>query len=436
MEKHFISIDRSVDCCGPYCEPDRYRELLALLDQEKMSVQGAGISYVAASFGGDGPTIGMGHFNRILDFDPENGWVLAEAGISLEKLYNFLSGKGFYFEVQPGHPQISLGGCIAANVQGKNQYREGNFKSRVHELELYHPDHGVLTLSPSQNTKLFDLTCGGLGLTGAILTAKVAVAPISVDSVRITRLRVVSPMAAIKMLEQRKEDSDLLYAWLDLSTFGSRRGSGLIISGRYDTGNTCTRAHGTIRPLTPAGNRFRPPLFGSPAGPWINRAYAYLEGGKAEESISLFDFLFPAASKPFYFDWFGSKGFIEMQSLVPAPSIETYLSELDVILCHFDVAVALTTLKIYGGEQTLLNYEGSGYSFSMDIPRPLNEAMMAKLDELNVRHGAIDNVMKDSRLTAEIVRKQYPEYDSFRERLLAFDSRRRFQSELSKRLEL
>jgi len=58
-----------------------------------------------------------------------------------------------------------VGGCIAANVHGKNQVREGTFVDSVLDLTLFHPDRGVLRLSPDTMPGLFDLTCGGYGLT-------------------------------------------------------------------------------------------------------------------------------------------------------------------------------------------------------------------------------------------------------------------------------
>jgi hypothetical protein len=58
------------------------------------------------------------------------------------------------------------------------------------------------------------------------------------------------------------------------------------------------------------------------------------------------------------------------------------------------------------------------------------------MDRLNNVHGAYTNLIKDSRISAETARAQYPEYDAFKTALHRFDPGRLFVSELSERLNL
>ena len=101
-----------------------------------------------------------------------------ESGVTLGQIYRFATPRGLFLLVQPGHPKITVGGCIGADVHGKNQFRDGTFLNVVESLRLFHPSHGVLELSRSSNPDLFFLTCGGYGLTGNILTARLRLAPI------------------------------------------------------------------------------------------------------------------------------------------------------------------------------------------------------------------------------------------------------------------
>ena len=50
--------------------------------------------------------------------------------------------------------------------------------------------------------------------------------------------------------------------------------------------------------------------------------------------------------------------------------------------------------------------------------------------------GGVVNIAKDSRLTAAVVRKVFPEYDRFRDGLNRFDPKRRFDSALRRRLDV
>ena len=62
--------------------------------------------------------------------------------------------------------------------------------------------------------------------------------------------------------------------------------------------------------------------------------------------------------------------------------------------------------------------------------------MLSEMDDMNVRHGVITNLIKDSRLSADMARAQYPEFEDFASRLRAFDSKRIWKTALSERLGL
>src|SRR4029077_405225 len=120
--------------------------------------RGAGLSFSAASFGPNAVTVDLATFNRILDFDSSAGVVEVEAGLTLGVLFYFLEKRGFYLPVQPGYPAISVGGCIAADVHGKNSARDGTFIRQVQSVRLFHPSHGLVEVSPETENDLFRAT--------------------------------------------------------------------------------------------------------------------------------------------------------------------------------------------------------------------------------------------------------------------------------------
>ena len=61
---------------------------------------------------------------------------------------------------------------------------------------------------------------------------------------------------------------------------------------------------------------------------------------------------------------------------------------------------------------------------------------LGAFDEMCVAAGALPNLIKDSRIPLDIVRRCYPGYEEFRDRIHAHDPERLFQSELSQRLGL
>ena len=111
--------------------PDRYRLLEALPRDAPRIARGAGVSYVAASFGGDAISQSLDAFDRILAFDDSDGRLGVEAGARIGDVQRFALARGWYLPVAPGHPAATIGGCIAADVHGKNPARDGTFRAVV-----------------------------------------------------------------------------------------------------------------------------------------------------------------------------------------------------------------------------------------------------------------------------------------------------------------
>jgi decaprenylphospho-beta-D-ribofuranose 2-oxidase len=60
--------------------------------------------------------------------------------------------------------------------------------------------------------------------------------------------------------------------------------------------------------------------------------------------------------------------------------------------------------------------------------------MLDRIDKIAIEHKAISSVYKDSRLTRDVVRRQYEGYDTFRDALHQYDPDRLFVTDLSERL--
>ncbi len=64
------------------------------------------------------------------------GRLEVEAGARIGDVQRFALARGWYLPVAPGHPAATIGGCIAADVHGKNPARDGTFRSLVERIEL------------------------------------------------------------------------------------------------------------------------------------------------------------------------------------------------------------------------------------------------------------------------------------------------------------
>ena len=426
------SIDRFFSQKTEIIEADRYRDLLALSDR-KMIAQGAGVSYVAAGFGKGTSSVKLTHFNRIINW--KDDILEVEAGASIGKLYNFLVPRGWILPVQPGHPQITIGGCIGLNIHGKNQFREGLFGDHVIEMKLFHPDRGIETIQ--KHHPLFDLTLGGFGLTGIVLSLKIKLKKQDASHVVQKHLKVSSLQETYHALIEN-QNSDLLYSWNELSSFGKNFGRGFLIIGDYVRDGKKPSSAPQWKSLTPHAERFRFPLFKTPLKKIINPLYYFQNTSlKKLKKVSFFEYCYPVHNKIFYFDSFGKNGFIEMQMLIQHSKVDEYLPKLETILKKEKIPITLTSCKLFKGEQKFLNYNGTGLSLSIDVANTKeSRELCAKIDRINIEYGVMSNIAKDSRISEKIVASTYPYFNSFKEKILENDPQRRFNSEVSERIGL
>jgi decaprenylphospho-beta-D-ribofuranose 2-oxidase len=418
--------------------PDRYRDLMGLSPRQPRIVRGGGYSYAAAWFGGGGIVQDARAFNRIVAFDESTGVLECEGGTTLGKVFSVAAPRGWFLPVQPGYPAITVGGCIATDVHGKNQLREGTFRQVVASLDLYHPGHGVLRLDRRARGELLELTCGGLGLTGHILRARLQLARIPGGRVSVSRHRIARFEDTLEALEAHATRVDLIYTWHDFTVRGGGFGRGFVYAGRFVPGTADPRPGRARSVDARTRSRFRVQLLNGATTPAFNRAYELWQSfHAADRDMSLFDALFPVARKVVYFELFGRTGFHECQILVPRDRFPALARSLREHLDRHRIPITLASCKLFAGSQRYLRFEGPGLCLALDFPRGHAGTRFATfLDGLVRDLGARPNVSKDSRLPREIVAACYPEYGAFRDSLRAFDPERLYRSEVSERLGL
>src|SRR5437879_3197893 len=125
---NFTSFDGRVKATAFHQRPDRYRHLVAAQHSIPRIARGSGLAYSAASFGSGVLVQEMTAFSRMLAFDEAQHLLTVEAGIRIGDLLRWAIDRDFYVPVVPGHPAITIGGCIAADVHGKNPKRDGTFR--------------------------------------------------------------------------------------------------------------------------------------------------------------------------------------------------------------------------------------------------------------------------------------------------------------------
>jgi decaprenylphospho-beta-D-ribofuranose 2-oxidase len=417
--------------------PDRYKALESLLKQsDGFIAQGGGLSYCAASVSPNGDTVSIKILDRILAFNEQSGEVVVEAGISLGKLLRFLIPKGWILPILPGHPSITVGGCIGFNVHGKSQHSAGNFEQCVEGLSLYHPDRGHQSVSRTENPELFWLTLGGFGLTGVVISAKLCAIKLNQNCLKLERIPVKNIVEAVATMTQLSESREVIYSWNNLNLSGQGFGRGFVYTEEFVSGNEPWDQD--TMTLTPDKSfRLPIPLLNHTTSKIMCRIYGFKEKLMPRQQVlGLIPGSFPISGKEIYFRLFGPKGFREYQCLIPFEMFTDFAWECEKGITAFHLGVSLGSLKIFKSEPRYLNFSGKGICLTLDFPRNSStDKAVEYLDSLVIQAKGIVNLSKDSRITAETAHKMFTKYEDFWSKVRHWDQNSRCQSELRKRLE-
>ena len=416
--------------------PDRLR-MLNDRNEEFQIPRGAGLSYAPASFGKDKLIRDMCSFDRILEFDESSKIVVVEAGISLKKLLTWSFSKQLFLPVLPGQPEITVGGCVAANVHGKNPYKDGTFMEHVEWIELSHPTLGTKIISRSNEKKIFNATCGGLGLTGIITKVALKLQKLSSEIVILSPKKTESLKNTLEIMKQHTSD-DLLYSWNMGSTLFNF-GKGIVTSGIFSDGSSSKTPQIKERKGMNSNDRLLPfSLWNTLSSPIINSINRKIQSGKNIVKKDVYSALFPfVGTARMFYGLYGSNGFNEYQVLIKKKYSVEFIDDLTKLIKSEKPSLTILVMKLFNGKQKLLHFSDEGLSIILNL-KHCNSTLkfLKKLDDIVISYKALPYIVKDSRLTKEVVEQCYPEYHVFKEILNEIDPKRIFKSELSERMNL
>jgi len=143
-------------------------DVFHLAEQEGLTItaRGAGRSYNDAALNGGGIMLDTSAMNQILEWNPASGVVRCEPGVTLEKLWKHVEPDGWWPPVVSGTMKTTLGGCLSANIHGKNNFKKGTIGEHVLEFSAILPTGESITCTPAANSELFYAMISGLGMLG------------------------------------------------------------------------------------------------------------------------------------------------------------------------------------------------------------------------------------------------------------------------------
>ncbi|MEZ5095180.1 MAG: hypothetical protein R2731_03105 [Nocardioides sp.] len=139
-------------------------------------------------------------------------------------------------------------------------------------------------------------------------------------------------------------------------------------------------------------------------------------------------------------DWnrlYGRAGLVQYQFVLPDPEGGRLARVIEAIATSAHPSF-LAVLKRFGpGNAGPLSFPTAGWTLAVDFPAaPGLAQLLARLDAEVVEGGGRLYLAKDARSTPTLLAATYPGLDRFREIRARLDPHRRFQSDLSRRLDL
>lgn len=385
---------------------------LPLPERGPVLAVGLGRSYGDSCLNDGGTLLTARSLNRWIDFDAAAGVVRCEAGVSLQEILALAVPRGWFLPVTPGTQFVTVGGAIANDVHGKNHHVAGTFGRFVRAFELLRSDGSRLRCTPAQNAELYSATIGGLGLTGLITWAEVALQPapnawVETESIRFGGLEEFFALSA--------ESADWPYsvAWVDCFAKGARLGRGVFSRGRH-------AAPMEGAPRKPSRTALSVPfdapgfLLNGLALKAFNLAYyrKQLERGACAR-MHYRPFFYPLDAVGHWNRLYGKRGLLQWQCVVPSDSkaIRRILEDIS----RSGEGSFLAVLKTFGAVPSpgLLSFPRPGVTLALDFPNR-GERTFALLDRLDVivrEHAGALYPAKDARMSGATFRAGFPNWE-------------------------
>ena len=436
-KKKIYSLDKNYSADIFFKRPDKYKEIeIESSKFDNIITMGSCNSYTPASFKKNALSIQLTKFNRIIEFDKNQKLITVEAGIMLSDLFNFTLARGFWVPQIPGYPTITIGGAIASNSHGKSCGFHGTIKKQIKRIKIFHKLHGWLNLSNEENRDIFDLTIGGLGLTGSIVEVQLRLEELSGNNFVTKIIKTDSSSDAVKKINVDVKKETYCYSWNRSDSF-KNFGKGFVFQNELNVSSDNKLTKNIKLNNSDINKNFIINFWNKYSVFFAQSVYQnYFKFFKSKQHEESFQkAIFPFIGKEFYFKLFGKKGFLESQIIVPFDKTEVFIDEVETIFKKHEPLITLYSLKNFKGDQKNLRFENDGICFTFDfVKNSKNLFFMNELDKICEKYHLTPSIIKDSRLKLETIEKCYKDFNRFKEEINKFDNKRIYKSTLTDKL--
>lgn len=407
--------------------------LRAMPGASPLIARGQGRSYGDSALGPE--VLSTRYLDQFHDFDPQTGLLSCAAGVSLDDILRTLVPRGWFLPVMPGTRFITVGGAIASDVHGKNHHRDGTFSTHVASIRILLGNGECVDASPTDKAELFHATCGGMGLTGVIVSAVLRLKAITASDILETRIKTPSLDAVLEAFDANAA-SAYSVAWIDCMARGSSLGRSILVMGEQCTEGPLVTQQAKALGIPvdmPAG------LLNRAVGKAFNAAYYGRTRSNAQPSRKPFEsFISPLDAISGWSSLYGRPGFLQYQFVLPKESGGNGLREILQRIGQSRLGAFLAVLKLFGdANANPLSFPIKGYSLAVDFKaEAATFELLDVLDGIVAAHGGRLYLAKDARMSEAMFKAGYPRWQEFEEVRARWHAHGKFMSTQSRRLGL
>ena len=355
-------------------------EALAIARAQHLSVipHGAGHSYTDAALNTNGMIIDTTPMHKILSWDPTQGIMKVEPGVTLRELVQIASKEGWWPFVSPSTAEVTIGGCVAMNINDRNAWKFGPFGEYVISIDVLLMTGESCTIVQERDLELFRAFVGSLGLLGIITSITLQLQRIPCF-VTVRRRSAASLDGIMTMFAEEEQGSNFMEAWLDGFAGGDQLGRGIITCATLiDSGE----AHSIRLPrfgmmtylekplVRLAAELGRPALM--PAVQLANRANYWLSKRSPNTTgkrRALFPYIFwPSAAFAGYHSIF-PQGVETFQAFVPRERTAKIFKQVLRYSQQQECMPVWCIIKQHQRDPFLLSYQVDGFSLELNYQR-------------------------------------------------------------------
>lgn len=399
-------------------------EVFCLAEKTGLTVtaRGAGRSYNDAALNGGGIVLDLSAMNQILAWDSISGVVRCEPGVTLEQLWQRVEPDGWWPPVVSGTMKTTLGGCLGANIHGKNNFRMGPIGEHVLEFTAMLPSGELVTCTPEKNADLFYSMISGLGMLGIFTSITLKMKRIESGLLEVHAWPVHDLHEHLSFIFDKAPHFDYTVGWMDTMTGGKGLGRGQIHAANYLHGKEDPNPQKTMQ----LNNQVLPPrIFGVfPKSilyifmmPFANNlGWWGVNVAKYVASLRTHMFRQPHAAFHFLLDYvpnwelsYGRGGMIQYQSFLPKETAEGAWREMIELSLRNRLPSYLGVTKRHRLDKFLLTHAVDGFSLALDFKvtngnRATLSKMLQEFDRIVLKAGGRFYFAKNSETTAETTR--------------------------------